>query len=129
MLHTTSGSLTPAAAIQVERLASEISEILPKAADDQPATPSSAKEAVVGSAASTTPAPAHGGSLEPVGELAAMNARLEALEAAREKQEEELKALRLENERRQAEYEAWKTDKDKLKRWVRWQYQWSEIGR
>lgn len=54
----------------------------------------------------------------PAGELAALKARLEALEAAKESQEEELKALRLENEKRQAEYEAWKTDKDKLKRWV-----------
>lgn len=47
-----------------------------------------------------------------------MKARLEALEAAKEKQEEELKGLKLDNERRQAEYEAWKSDKEKLKRWV-----------
>lgn len=117
-------------ATQAERLASEIlkpakaeaSAIMPAAAA---ATSSKPKETVVQPA---TPAPAHGGSLEPTGttgttetgagELAALRARLEALEAAKEKQEEELKALRLENEKRQAEHEAWKTDKDKIKRWV-----------
>lgn len=105
---------------QVERLALEI---LPKAADPHPVPTSSpvketAADVVQSATPAPAPAPAHGGSLEPAGELAAMKARLEALEAAREKQDEELKALKAENERRQAEYEAWKTDKDKLKRWV-----------